>query len=54
MLLVWRILMLNIKPKYLVNDKGRKTAVVLSMKEYRLLIEHLEEFRGHFRDGCRG
>ena len=35
--------MLNIKPKYLVNDKGRKTAVVLSMKEYRLLIEHLED-----------
>lgn len=35
--------MLNIKPKYLVNNKGRKTAVVLSMKEYRLLIEHLED-----------
>ena len=35
--------MLNIKPKYLVNNNGRKTAVVLSMKEYRLLIEHLED-----------
>lgn len=34
--------MLNINPKYLVNTKGRKTAVVLSMKEYRLLIEYLE------------
>ena len=37
------IFMLNINPKYLVNTKGRKTAVVLSMKEYRLLIEHLED-----------
>ena len=35
--------MLDIKPKYLVNNNGRKTAVVLSMKEYRLLIEHLED-----------
>ena len=35
--------MLNIKPKYLVNNNGRKTAVVLSMKEYRLLMEHLED-----------
>ena len=35
--------MLNINPKYLVNTKGRKTAVVLSMKEYRLLIEYLED-----------
>ena len=43
MLLVWRMLMLDIKPKYLVNNNGRKTAVVLSMKEYRLLIEHLED-----------
>ena len=37
------IFMLNINPKYLVNTKGRKTAVVLSMKEYRLLMEHLED-----------
>ena len=36
-------LVLNINPKYLVNTKGRKTAVVLSMKEYRLLMEHLED-----------
>ena len=37
------IFMLNLNPKYLVNTKGRKTAVVLSMKEYRLLIERLED-----------
>ena len=35
--------MLDINPKYLVNTKGRKTAVVLSMKEYRLLMKHLED-----------
>lgn len=35
--------MFNINPKYLVNPKGRKTAVVLSMKEYRLLMKHLED-----------
>ena len=35
--------MLNVNPRYLVNAKGRKTAVVLSMKEYRLLMEHIED-----------
>ena len=36
--------MLNINPKYLVT-RGSKTAVVLSMKDYRLLMEHLEDLR---------
>jgi len=35
--------MFNIKPKYLVNEKGRKTAAVLSMKDYRLLLQRLED-----------
>ncbi len=35
--------MLNVNPRYLVNAKGRKTAVVLSMKAYRLLMEHIED-----------
>ena len=35
--------MLSIKPKYLVNEKGRKTAAVLSMKEYRALIQRLQD-----------
>lgn len=35
--------MLNVNPRYLVNANGRKTAVVLSMKEYRLLMEHIED-----------
>ena len=35
--------MLNIRPKYLVNEKGRKTAAVLSMKEYRALMQRLQD-----------
>ena len=35
--------MLNVKPKYLVNEKGRKTAAVLSMKDYRCLMQRLED-----------
>ncbi len=35
--------MLAIRPKYLVNEKGRKTAAVLSMKEFRALIQRLED-----------
>ena len=31
--------MLNIKPKYVVNEKGRKTATVLSMEDYRSLMQ---------------
>ncbi|MDE0141608.1 MAG: hypothetical protein OXI80_08380 [Caldilineaceae bacterium] len=36
-------MVLNIKPKYLVNEKGRKTAAVLSMKEYRALMQRLQD-----------
>ena len=35
--------MFNINPKYLVNEKGRKTAAVLSMKDYRSLMQRLED-----------
>ena len=54
--------MLNINPQYLVNHKGEKTAAVLSMQEYRLLMQHLEDLEDildmdtaakgetHFRD----
>jgi hypothetical protein len=31
------------KPKYLVNEQGRKTAVVLSISDYRKLMQRLEE-----------
>ena len=35
--------MLNVKPKYLVNERGRKTSVVLSMKDYQRLLQRLED-----------
>ena len=31
------------KPQYLVDEKGRKKAVLLSIKEYRELIRRLED-----------
>jgi PHD/YefM family antitoxin component YafN of YafNO toxin-antitoxin module len=34
---------LNINPQYLVDDKGEKTAALLSIKEYRLLMQRLED-----------
>ena len=33
--------MLNIKPRYLVDEAGRKTGAVLSMKDYRRLMQRL-------------
>ena len=35
--------MLTINPQYLINDKGEKTAALLSIKEYQLLIQRLED-----------
>ena len=35
--------MLVINPKYIVDDKGEKTAAVLTMKEYDFLIKCLED-----------
>lgn len=36
-------MMLNIKPKYVVDEKGRKTTVVLSIKDYRVLMQRLHD-----------
>ena len=33
----------NAKPEYIVNKKGTKKAVVLSLKEYENLLEMIEE-----------
>ena len=33
----------SIRPKYLVNEKGRRTAAVLSMKDYLALIQRLQD-----------
>ncbi len=35
--------MLKINPQYLFNDKGEKTAALLSIKEFQLLMQHLED-----------
>lgn len=35
--------MLNINPQYLINDKGQKTSVLLSIKEYQHLMQCLED-----------
>ena len=35
--------MLTINPKYIVDNKGEKTAAVLTMKEYDFLIKCLED-----------
>lgn len=35
--------MVTINPKYIVDDKGEKTAAVLTMKEYDFLIKYLED-----------
>ena len=34
---------MNIKPRYLVDEAGRKTGAVLSMKDYRRLMQRLED-----------
>ena len=35
--------MLNINPQYLVDEKGEKTGALLSIKEYHMLIQRLED-----------
>lgn len=35
--------MLKFNPQYLVNDKGEKTAALLPIKEFQLLIQRLED-----------
>jgi len=33
----------NIKPKYLIDEKGHKKAVVLNLKEYKNILGLLED-----------
>lgn len=35
--------MLKLNPQYLVNDKGEKTNVLISINEYQLLMQRLED-----------
>ena len=34
---------MSLHPQYITNKKGKKTAVILSVKEYKRVIEELEE-----------
>ena len=42
--------MLAIRPKYLVYEKGRKTGATLSMKDYRPLMQRLQDIRQDIED----
>jgi PHD/YefM family antitoxin component YafN of YafNO toxin-antitoxin module len=33
----------NVKPEYIVNKKGNKKAVILSIREYESIIEWIED-----------
>ncbi len=33
----------HIKPKYLVDEKGHKTAIVMNIKDYQNLMEFIED-----------
>jgi len=35
--------MLNVKEQYVVDEDGKATGVVLDIKSYRRLMEHLED-----------
>lgn len=35
--------MIEIKPKYITDEKGKKISVVLPIKHYEALLEELEE-----------
>ncbi len=35
--------MQQIKEKYIINDKGQKTAVILAIKEYERILEDLHD-----------
>ena len=32
-----------VKPKYLIDEKGRKTAVVINLNDYKNLLEFIED-----------
>lgn len=36
-------IMLTIKPQYITNDSGKKISVVLPIKDFKIIVEQLEE-----------
>jgi hypothetical protein len=41
--------MIELHPQYVVDEKGRRTAVVLEVTEYEQLVEELEKQGVHLR-----
>ena len=35
--------MLNVRPQYITDNTGRKISVVLPMKEFKIILDDLEE-----------
>lgn len=35
--------MLTLKPQYITNDSGKKISVVLPIKDFKVIVEQLEE-----------
>jgi hypothetical protein len=35
--------MIHLKPQYITNDTGKKISVVLPIKEFKAIVEQLEE-----------
>ncbi|MFQ5598596.1 MAG: hypothetical protein ACE5GK_11155 [Nitrospiria bacterium] len=33
----------NLKPKFVTDEKGKKTSVILNIKDYNNLLEYLED-----------
>lgn len=33
----------NLKPKYITDDKGKKTSVVIDIRDYKNLMDYLED-----------
>ncbi len=56
--------MIELHPRYIVNEKGDRTAVVLDIAEYEQLVEELEQqgmlkpaeesFRQGWKEACEG
>jgi len=33
----------NLKPQYITNEKGKKTSVVIDLRDYKNLMDYLED-----------
>ena len=35
----------NLKPKYITDEKGKKTSVIIDIKDYKNLVAYLEDLQ---------